>query len=132
MTAGFSVANVLNKWLDVIRGGGSNFTAPASVFIQLHTGDPGANGTANISAGSSTRVAATQTAPAAGQMTINGTLPQWTNGGTSETITHISAWTLAAGGSFQYSGALAVSKAWANGDTLTLNQLTVSVSPAAA
>lgn len=132
MTAGFSAANTANKWLDVIRTGGSTYTAPANVYVKLHTGDPGAAGASNAAAGSTTRVVVTQTSPAAGSMTINGTLPVWTNGGTSETITHISVWNHLTAGDFLYSVALSASKAWATSDTLTLNTLTVSLSPIAA
>lgn len=132
MAAGFSITNVLNKWLDVIRTGGSAFSATTTVYVQLHTGDPGAAGTANVSAGSTTRVAVTQSAPASGAMAISGTNPAWTNGGTSETITHISHWTALTGGSFLYSVAVTASKAWASGDGLTLNSDSVNVTPAAA
>lgn len=131
MTAGFSAANVANKWLDVIRATGSNFTA-VTPYVKLHTGDPGAAGAGNAAAGSTTRVAVTQASPSAGSMAINGTNPSWTNGGTSETITHISVWDASSGGNMLYSAALSASKAWASGDTLTLNTLTVAITPIAA
>lgn len=131
MTVGFSAANVANKWLDVIRATGSNFTA-VTPFVKLHTGDPGSAGANNAAAGSTTRVAVTQASPSAGSMTINGTLPQWTNGGTSETVSHISVWDASTAGNFLYSVALTSSKAWASGDTLTLNSLTVAITPIAA
>ena len=132
MTVGFGATSVLNKWLDVIRTGGATFTATTNVYIQIHTGDPGAAGTSNVSAGSTTRAVVNHNAPSAGSMTITGTNPAYTNGGTSETITHISAWTASSGGTFLYSGALSASKAWSSGDTLTVTTLTVSVTPAAA
>lgn len=132
MTAGFHAANVANKWLDVIRTGGSSFTAITSAFVKIHTGDPGAAGTSNAAAGSTTRPALTQATPAAGAMAQNGTAPQWTNGGTSETITHISVWDNATAGNFLYSIALTASKAWASGDTLTLTSCSVSLTPLAA
>lgn len=132
MTAGFHAANVANKWLDVIRTGGSSFTAITSAFVKLHTGDPGSAGTSNAAAGSTTRPAVTHASPSAGSMSMNGTAPSWTNGGTSETITHISVWDSATAGNFLYSVALTASKAWASGDTLTLNSLTVALTPIAA
>ncbi len=132
MTVGFSAANTANKWLDVIRTGGSTFTAITTAYVKLHTGDPGAAGANNAAAGSTTRVAVTQTSPSGGSMTINGTLPVWTNGGTSETISHISVWDNLTVGNFLYSVALTVSKAWATADTLTLNTLTVALTPIAA
>lgn len=132
MTAGFNAANVANKWLDAIRSGGSSFAATPATYVQLHTGDPGAAGTANVSAGSTTRPAVTQATPSAGAMSISGTNPAWTNGGTSETLTHVSVWDAATAGNFLYSVALTASKAWASGDTFTLTTLGVSVSPIAA
>lgn len=131
MTAGLSAANYANKALDVVRATGSSFTA-VTPFVKLHTGDPGATAAANAAAGSTTRVAVTQASPSAGSMAISGTLPSWTNGGTSETITHISVWDALTAGNFLYSVALSASKAWATGDTLTLNTLTFALSPIAA
>lgn len=131
MAAGYSATNVANKWLDVIRATGSSFTA-VTPYVKLHTGDPGSAGTANAAVGSTTRPAVTHASPSAGSMSINGTNPTWTNGGTSETITHISVWDNATAGNFLYSVALSSSKAWASGDTLTLTTLTVAITPIAA
>ena len=41
MALGLSTANLANKWLDMM--GGTAFTAPATVYVKLHTGDPGAS-----------------------------------------------------------------------------------------
>ena len=128
MTAGF-IAATINGWLNRIRTGGGTIT---TAFVKLHTGDPGAAGTSNAAAGSTTRVAVSQTSPSGGSMTITGTLPEWTNGGTSETITHISVWDDATAGNCLYTAQLSASKAWASGDTLKLNSLTVAVTPIAA
>jgi hypothetical protein len=131
MTVGFAAAT-LNGWLDTIRTGGSSYSAVTTLYVQLHTADPGAAGTTAVSAGSTTRVAVSQTSPSAGSMGITGTNPSWTNGGTSETITHISLWSASTAGTFKYSVALTASKAWASGDTLTLTSLTTSLTPVAA
>lgn len=131
MTAGFIAATV-NGWLDTIRTGGSNVTAVTTAYVKLHTGDPGAAGTSNAAAGSTTRVAVSHTSPSAGAMTMTGTAPSWTNGGTSETITHISVWDNASAGNCKYTAQLSASKAWASGDTLTLTSLGVSITPVAA
>ncbi|AIY17793.1 hypothetical protein GUY44_07220 [Pimelobacter simplex] len=130
MTAGFIAATV-NGWLDSIRTGGANVTAVTTAYVKLHTGDPGAAGSANAAAGSTTRVAVSHTAPAGGAMTMSGTAPAWTNGGTSETITHISVWDSLTAGSCKYTGQLSASKAWGAGDTLTLTSLGVSITPVA-
>lgn len=132
MAVGVSTTNVANGWLNAIRSGGTTYTVVAGAFVQLHTGDPGAAGTANVSVGSTTRLSVTQNAASGGSITISGTVGPWTNGGTSETISHISVWTASSAGTFLYSAALAASQAWASGNTFTLNSLTVSVSPLAA
>jgi hypothetical protein len=82
--------------------------------------------------GSATRVATTFAAASAGSKAMNGTLPVWTNGGTSETISHISLWDAISAGNFVLSGALTTPQAWASGNTFTLSSLTVSLAPVAA
>jgi hypothetical protein len=131
MAAGF-LAATLNGWLDTIRTGGSSYSAVSTAYVQLHTGDPGAAGTANVSVGCTTRDDVSHTSPSGGSMTITGTAPSFVNGGTSETITHISVWSASSAGTCKYTGALSASKAWASGDTLNLTTLTVSLTPLAA
>lgn len=131
MTAGLATTAVANGWLNTLRGG-SNFTAIATPFVKLHTGDPGSAGTSNSAAGDTTRKALTQSAASGGSIALSGTAPSWTNGGTSETITHISVWDASTSGTFLYSAALTASKAWVSTDTLTLNTLTVALTPLAA
>lgn len=131
MTVGLSTTNVANGWLNTLRNG-SSFTAIATPFVKLHTGDPGSAGASNAAAGSTTRVAVTQAAASGGSIAISGTNPSWTNGGTSETISHISVWDASTSGNFLYSVALTASQAWVSTNTLTLTSLTVSLSPLAA
>lgn len=134
MTVGLSAVNTANAWLNVLRGGGvgTTFTAPATLFVQLHTGDPGAAGTANVSVGSTTRNAITQGAAASGSQANSAAPAAWTNGGTSETLTHISVWSASTAGTFFYSVALTASQAWASGNTFTLTSLSISLTPIAA
>ncbi len=57
MTAGLA-PSLVSGWLNTLRttgNGGAAYSAVVGTFIQLHTGDPGAAGTANISVGSTTR-----------------------------------------------------------------------------
>lgn len=131
MTAGFADAR-LNAFLNALRTGGSAMSAVTTAYAQIHTGDPGAAGTANVAAGSSTRSAISHTAASAAAMALTGTAPSWTNGGTSETITHISVWDASSGGNLQYTIALTASKAWASGDVLTLATCSLSMTPRAA
>lgn len=132
MTVGVSTTNIANKWLDAIRASGSTFTVVAGTFVKLHTGDPGSAGASNAAAGDTTRKTVTQAAASSGAIAINGTNPVWTNGGTSETISHISVWDASTSGNFLYSVALSASQAWVSGNTFTLTALGVSISPLAA
>jgi hypothetical protein len=131
MTIGFSTTNVLNRILNSLRG--TAWTPPTGIYARLHTGDPGAVGTANAAAGDTTRKAVTFAAASGGSIATNGTAPQWTNGGTSETLTHVSFWDDPTAGNFLFSDDLALSKLWGAGDTYSIpNGSTVSFGPAAA
>ena len=130
MTVGLSQANVAHQWLNWIRG--SATTAPSTIFVKLHTADPGASGATAAAAGSTTRVAATFSAASGGAIALTGTNPSWTNGGTSETLTHVSVWDASTSGNFLWSAALSSSQAWANTNTFTLTTLGVSLTPIAA
>jgi len=133
MTVGFSGANVITPQLNAVRSGGTTFTVVAGTFVKLHIGDPGAAGANNAAAGSTTRVAVTQAASAAGSaLTMNGTPPAWTNAATNEVLTHISIWSASSAGNFLYSAQLTTPQAWVNGNVYTLSSLTYSIGPLAA
>ncbi len=133
MTVGLSAVNTANAWLNVLRGtSAATFTAVTTLFVQLHTGDPGASGTANVSS-TTARQALNFGAASAGSQAISGT-PSWTNwaGTNGEVVTHISVWSASSAGTFYYSIALSASKTMNTGDTLNLTTLTVGVTPIAA
>lgn len=127
MTAGLSAVNYANKALDVLRN--TAFAAIANVYVQLHTGDPGASGTANVSAVTG-RQAVTFNAASGGSMSKSNT-PSFSMT-TSETITHVSLWDASSAGNFLQSAALSASKAVVNGDTLNITTLTLAFTPVAA
>lgn len=131
MTAGLSTVNTANKWIDIFRGGGNGvtFTAPATIYGQLHTADPGASGTTAV-ANSSTRQLFTFNAAASGVSTLATAAPF--TGTATETITHISFWSASTTGTFYWSCALTASKAINLGDTLTFTAAGISLSPLAA
>jgi hypothetical protein len=134
MAVGISSVNTAHAWLNVFRGGGNGvtFTAPATLFVQLHTADPGSAGTTAISVGSTVRQTITWAAAASnatGAVTVGAA---WTNGGTNETLTHISIHSLSAAGTFYWSAALTVPKAWASADTFTLLTCSLTLTPIAA
>jgi hypothetical protein len=128
MAVGLATATA-NGWLNTLRG--VAYTAPAGLFVKLHTGDPGAAGTANASA-VTTRNALTMAAASGGSIALSS-LAAYAMTAT-ETITHISLWDTVgpSGGTFLASGTLSASKAVNNGDSLTFNTLTASLTPIAA
>jgi hypothetical protein len=140
MAVGLSTVNLANAWLNTMRGGGagSSFTAPASLFVQLHTsaGDPGSAGTANVSS-VTTRPAVTFAAagtPTPGAIVLTGTSPAWASwaGTNGEIVRYISVWSASSAGTFYFSAQLASDKTVNTGDTLTLTALTFSLAPLAA
>lgn len=134
MTAGLSAVNTANAWLNTLRGtSAATFTGVTTMFVQLHTGDPGASGTANVSS-VTTRPALNFGAAAAGSQSAVATLPSWTSwaGTNGEVITHISTWGASSAGTFYYSAQLALSKTVNTGDTVNLTSLTVALTPIAA
>jgi hypothetical protein len=130
MTVGISTTNLANKWLDMLHG--TAFTAPAATWVELHTADPGANGTTSVSVGSTTRLQATLGTSAGGSTAISGSIGPWTNGGTSETLSHIAVFSLSSAGTFYFSAALTASQAWASTNTFTLTSLSFAFTPLAA
>lgn len=128
MTAGLSAANLANKWLDML--GGSAFTAPTQFWVQLHTGDPGSAGTANQSA-VTTRQQVTWSAASGGSKSQSASPTAWTMTAT-ETIAYVSFWDASTSGNFLDSAAVTTSRSVVNGDTITLNTLTIAFTPIAA
>lgn len=123
MTAGIA-ASFANSALNTI--------AASALWVQLHTGDPGAAGTANISS-TATRIAITWNGAAAGSMTSSN-VPNWGNwAGTSpEIITHVSFWTLVTAGVFVDSELLAAPVTVQTGFPLTLAAQTIGLAAVAA
>lgn len=134
MAVGLSAVNTANAWLNVLRGtSAATFTGVTTLFVQLHTGDPGAAGTSAVSS-VTTRPALNFGAASAGSQSAIATLPSWATwaGTNGEIVTHISVWGASSGGTFYYSAALTASKTVNTGDTLNLTALTVALTPIAA
>ena len=96
--------------------GEATWTAPAGTFVQLHDGDPGETGVANVLADMGGRLSATWDAEAAGVAALAADL-EWTNvSGGSVTVSHVSVWDTAGtgnpptGGECVMKGALNTSK----------------------
>jgi hypothetical protein len=126
MTTGVTAATA-NAWLNTWRNTAAS--AVATVFVKLHTGDPGSAGTANASA-VTTRNQVTWSAASGGSMALSSLSAYSMT--TTETITHISFWDASTSGNFLGSAAMSSSKNVASGDTLTFTTLTAAVAPIAA
>ena len=96
-------------------------------YIQLHTGDPGSAGTANVSS-VTTREAVTWESPSAGSVSASDE-PEWTSwaGTNGEVVTDTSGWSQATSGTFEGSMPLSASVTMYTGDSLELTSITISV-----
>lgn len=108
----------------------TTFTAPTSVYVKLHTGDPGGAGTANA-ASNTTRQVVTFAAPSGTQPTsaASNVACTWTSVPTAETYSYVSLWDNSTAGNCLWSGALTTAKTVGVGDTFTIasGSLTVSL-----
>lgn len=86
-------------------------------WVQLHVGDPGSAGTANV-ATETTRKQVTWAAFAAGASSNTAALT-WTNVAGSEDYTHYTVWTASAAGTFGHSGTVTANPITA-GDTFNV------------
>lgn len=119
-----SASNFLElKLLDHVLGNAA-YTAPATVYISLHTADPGETG-ANEATGTGyardplTNDATNWPAAAAG-LKSNGVAVVFATPGVGGwgTVTHFGIWDAVTAGNFLFGGALAVSKTINEGDTV--------------
>ena len=113
-----------NKILDHVTGEAS-WTMPTTVYVKLHTGDPGEAATSNA-ATETTRKAASWSAASSGSIATDATL-EWTNVAATETITHWSLWDNSTAGNALWTGALSSSAAVTAGDTFQITSLTLSL-----
>ena len=113
-----------NAWMDAL-GNNTSF-AVAQPYIKLHTGDPGAAGTANP-ATETTRKAVSFSAASAGGLTSDADI-SWTNITGNQDANHFTCWDNISAGNFLFSGAI-VAGAYTAGDTYTISagNLTVSL-----
>ncbi len=114
MATGLS-SYLANKFLDAV-GNGTAYSA-ANVYIKLHTGDPGANGTANA-ATETTRKEVTFAAASNGSIASDAAVT-WTNIAGTEDATYFTAWDNASAGNFLFSGTI-TGNAYVAGDTYTI------------
>jgi hypothetical protein len=113
-----------NKILDHVTGEAA-WTMPTTVYVKLHTGDPGEAATSNA-ASETTRKAASWAAASSGSIATDATL-EWTNVAATETYTHWSLWDASTAGNALWTGALSSSAAVTAGDTFQITTLTLSL-----
>jgi hypothetical protein len=111
-----------NKLLDTLR---NQSLSVSTVYIALHTGSPGEDGTSNAATETS-RESVSWNAASSGSMSSSATL-EWTNVAATETYTHWSAWDNATAGNCLWYGALSASAAVTAGDTFQITSLTLSL-----
>ena len=106
-----------NKMLDAFARNTSY--ANAAVWVKLHIGDPGADGTGNPAAETTRKQATFGSAAATGSIS-NTAVVEWTNVSTTETYSHISLWTASTAGTFLGSDDLSATAAVTAGDTFRI------------
>ena len=116
-------AYLCNAFLDAL-GNATSFSV-AVPYIKLHTGDPGAAGTANP-ATETTRKSVSFGAASAGAITSDADI-SWTNISGSQDATHFSAWDSLTAGNFLFSGTI-TGNAYTAGDTYTISSGNLSAS----
>jgi hypothetical protein len=106
---------------------GAPFTPPSTVYVSLHTNDPGETGANELTGGGYSRKPVTFNAPSGGSMTNSADIdfPNMP----AATITHVALWDAASAGNCLWIGALTASKTTNAGDTFRIpaGQLTVSL-----
>ena len=119
-------AYLADSILNTVLRGVAFPTLPASVYVSLHTADPGLTGASEVaSAGGYARVAVTRAAGSFSAPATSGSNRQATNSatitfpaptGTWGTVTHYGVWDASTGGNFLMGGALDTSRSPVSGD----------------
>jgi hypothetical protein len=114
MATGMS-AHLANSLLNAL--GNNTAYAVTNVYVQLHIGDPSANGTAN-GATETTRKAVSFAGASGGAIASDADV-SWTNISGSQDATFFTAWDALTGGSFLFSGTI-TGNPYTAGDTYTI------------
>jgi hypothetical protein len=105
--------------------GKTAWTMPTTVYVALHTGDPGEAATSSA-ASNTTRKAVSWATAASGAIASSATL-EWTSVSATETYSHWSLWDASTAGNALWSGALSASASVVSGDTFQITSLTLSL-----
>lgn len=119
-----------NAWLNTIKSTGTSFNVAGSIYVQLHTANPGTAGTTSVSS-TTTRQTITFTAATTGVLNSSSS-PSWTNwaGTNGEVVSHVSFWDASTVGNFLWSAALSANKTINTGDTFTLSSASLTITNA--
>jgi hypothetical protein len=131
MAAGWNPV-IVNQILDSVFSAAA-FTPLAASYIQLHTGDPGAAGTSNISS-YATRTVLAWSSASGGSKALSASVAitaSW-SGTNGEVLTHVSYWSAVTGGTFIVSDQLVAPVTVATGQPVNLPNATAPWTPLAA
>ena len=112
-----------NSWMNAL-GNATSFSV-AVPYVKLHTGDPGAAGTANPAV-ETTRKSVSFGASSAGALASDADI-SWTNIAGSEDATHFTVWDASTAGNFLFSGTITANP-YTAGDTYTISSGNLTVS----
>ncbi len=102
----------------------TDFTSPVTVYVSLHSSDPGITGAGEIAGGSYSRKAITFSAPSGG-IVSNSSLIEF-QGMPAVTVTHLGLWAAASGGQFLMGGSANATKTYGVGDTCQIKASTLT------
>ena len=105
--------------------GKTAWTMPTTLYVKLHTGDPGEDGTANAAANTS-RQSASWASAASDSIATSATI-SWTNVSNTETYSHWTLWDNSTAGNCIWTGALSTTASVTAGDTFQITSLTLSL-----
>ena len=111
-----------DAWLGAL-GNNVSFVV-SSAWVQLHVGDPGVSGSANVADEVSRRQVSF--AVASGGVLVSDADVSWVNVAGSQTVSHFSVWDSVSGGNFLFSGTM-VASPYVAGDTFTVAAGALSV-----
>jgi hypothetical protein len=132
MAVGIHTVNLANKWLDALSNT-SFVSGTATLYAQLHTGDPGSAGT-TFPCEHTVRQTISWSAASGGTKSASGSpVCAWTiaNVTGNVTVSHLSIWSSLTGGTFFFS-VDCTDKSISNTDTLNLTSLAIGLAPLAA
>lgn len=120
-----SISNYLeNRLLDCLRNQSGAVTV---VYIKLHLGDPGEDGTANAAVETTRKLLAFAAASGGSLAATGSPVAEWTNVSTTETYTFFSLWDASTAGNCLWAGALSAAASMTAGDTFRVTALTLTL-----